>query len=213
MSIEYLNAAFQVRLMGATKAVLIALADRANRAGYCVASMGDVALRAGCSQRSAMRAVSELEALGLLVVVRDPGRSNRYLLMAEKLLTTSDTASPDLANLSTAGDTVSPSEVIHTGDTVSQTRDISAKTSDTTSHKPKNQNNHNARAREVGVVHSEPLADQAGRDSRRLDRPPLSGSVAPPSPKPSRTKAVGRGELTHVRAYLLESTTPQGGKP
>ncbi|ATG89305.1 helix-turn-helix domain-containing protein [Methylomonas koyamae] len=150
MSIEYLNAAFQVRLMGTTKAVLVALADRVNRAGYCVASLDDIALRAGCSPRSAMRAVGELEALGLVVVVRDPGRANRYLLMVEKFSTTGDTTSPDFPEIPTTSDTSAPVEVIHTGDTVTKTSDISAKTRDTMSYKPYNQNNHNARAREGG---------------------------------------------------------------
>ncbi|PKD41454.1 hypothetical protein CWO84_04800 [Methylomonas sp. Kb3] len=208
MSNEYLNAAFQVRLMGASKAVLVALADRANRAGYCSPSLEDIALRAGCSRRSAMRAIGELEALGLLVVVRETGRPSRYLLMVEKFSTTDDTLSPDFSDFSTASDNVSPQKVIHSGDTVSKTRDISAKSSDTTSPKPYNPNNHNARAREVGAVHTRRLPNQPARP---LGQQPTqaSGRGSPPFQKSQRSIR----ELTHVRAFLLETAIPQGGKP
>lgn len=214
MSIEYLNAAFQVRLMGTTKAVLIALADRANRAGYCVASLDDIALRAGCSPRSAMRAVGELEALGLVVVVRDPGRANRYLLMVEKFSTTSDTTSPDFPEISTSSDTASPPEVIHTGDNSAKTSDISAKTHDTMSYKPYNQNNPNARAREGGDVHKPPVSPLSGQPPDRRRPVVLSAAGGEPPPASSRRppgQAVTR-ELTHIRALLLNAQLPVGGK-
>ncbi|WP_446810298.1 helix-turn-helix domain-containing protein [Methylomonas sp. 2BW1-5-20] len=212
MSNEYLNAAFQVRLMGSAKAVLVALADRANRAGYCSSSLEDIALRAGCSRRSAMRAVAEMEALGMVVVVRDNGRPNRYLLMVEKFSTAGDTMSPDLAGFSTSSDTASPPEVIHTGDTMSKTRDISAKTGDTSSPKPYNPNNHNARAREAGAVHSGRSPSKPGRPPERPTGQANGGSLAPPFPKSRRSGAVATRELTHVRAFLLETATPQGGE-
>ncbi|ANE55913.1 helix-turn-helix domain-containing protein [Methylomonas sp. DH-1] len=208
MSIEYLNAAFQVRLMGATKAVLVALADRVNRAGYCVASLDDIALRAGCSPRSAIRAVGELEALGLVVVVRDPGRANRYLLMVEKFSTTSDTRSPDLPEIPTTRDTSSPEEVIHTGDTVTKTSDISAKTRDTMSYKPYNQNNHNARAREGGAVHSRAASPSSGQPpgrSRHVGLSAAASGAAPPCPQSQRLKPAISRELTHIRALLLDN--------
>ncbi len=205
MSIEYLNAAFQVRLMGSTKAVLVALADRANKAGYCVASMDDIALRAGCSVRSAIRAVSDLESRGLVVVVRDTGRANRYLLMVEKFSTSDDTVSPDFSEFSTASDNASPEKVIHTSDTVSKTRDISAKTSDTTSYKPYNQNNHNARAREVGVMHKALGLSESDQPQGRQPMLPVIGGLVPPPAQCRRPRAGAVRELTHIRALLLDN--------
>jgi len=93
MSIEYLNRVFAVALTGVKKAVLIALADRANNGGYCYPSMDDICFRAGCSKRSAIRAVSELEKLGFFSVIRETGRPNKYIFLPEKLSTASDTKS------------------------------------------------------------------------------------------------------------------------
>ena len=109
MSIEYLNAVFAVALTGVKKAVLIALADRANHSGYCYPGLDDIAFRAGCSKRSAIRAVEELEKLGFIAVIREIGKPNKYIFLPEKLYTTSDTVTPD--------------KVIHRSDTTSPTRD------------------------------------------------------------------------------------------
>lgn len=87
MSIEHLNLAFSIAMTGAKKAVLIALADRANKTGYCYPALDDIAFRAGCTKRTAINAVSELEKLGYLVVARDQGRLNKYILLLEKLST------------------------------------------------------------------------------------------------------------------------------
>lgn len=133
MSMEFLNAAFKAPLTGATKAVLIVLADRTAFSGFCYPSLEDTAFRAGCSRRTAIRAISELETLGYLTVLRENGRLNKYVLSAEKLSTTRDTKSP----------------VNHdnTSDRMSKSGDISAKTRDTLAYKPINPNNPN-RARE-----------------------------------------------------------------
>jgi hypothetical protein len=48
MSMEFLNLAFSAHIKGASKAVFVALADRANRGGYCFMSLSDIAFRAGC---------------------------------------------------------------------------------------------------------------------------------------------------------------------
>jgi len=109
MSIEYLNAVFAVALTGVKKAVLIALADRANHSGYCYPGLDDIAFRAGCSKRSAIRAVEELEKLGFIAVIREIGKPNKYIFLPEKLYTTSDTVTPD--------------KVIHRSDTTSPTHD------------------------------------------------------------------------------------------
>ena len=113
MSIEYLNLVFAVALTGAKKSVLIALADRANKGGYCYPSMDDIAFRSGCSKRSAIRAVSELEKLGFFTVVRETGRPNKYIFLPDMLSTTSDTESPEKDmhrndNTSPPRDTVTP---------------------------------------------------------------------------------------------------------
>jgi len=110
MSIEHLNLAFSMAMTGAKKAVLIALADRANKTGYCYPALDDIAFRAGCTKRTAINAVSELEKLGYLVVARDQGRLNKYILLLEKL--------------STARAAISPQKVIHSGETISPTSEI-----------------------------------------------------------------------------------------
>ncbi len=109
MSIDYLNAVFAVALTGVKKAVLIALADRANNGGYCYPSLDDIAFRAGCSKRSAIRAVEELEKLRFLTVIRETGKPNKYIFLPEKLSTTSDTKSLE--------------KDIHRGDATSPTHD------------------------------------------------------------------------------------------
>ncbi|MCD2451654.1 helix-turn-helix domain-containing protein [Methylicorpusculum oleiharenae] len=85
MSIEFLNAAFRAPLTGASKAVLIALADRCNDAGYCYPALKDIALRAGVSARTATRAVKTLEDSGYLAIIRVMGATNKYILLAGKL--------------------------------------------------------------------------------------------------------------------------------
>lgn len=210
MSIEYLNIAFQARLFGATKAVLIALADRCNQAGYCYPALDDIAFRSGCSKRSAMRAVSELEMMGLLVVVRSIGRPNKYLLIIEKLSTTDDAMSPDFSEFSTTSDKVAPAEVIHTSDTVSKTSDIFAKSGDIMSPKPYNHNNHYAHARENGVIHTQQPAGTGRRPSSASGNPTASGSAAsPPAPR-QRSKSVAIGELMHIRQFLSLSQAAVG---
>lgn len=80
-------------IKGAKKSILIALADRANKAGYCYPSIEDTVFRIGLSERTVIRSVIELEELGLLAVIRETGRANKYILLIEKLPTTSDTES------------------------------------------------------------------------------------------------------------------------
>ena len=144
MSMEFLNLAFSANIKGASKAVLIALADRANRGGYCFMSLSDIAFRAGCDRRTVMRSISTLEALQHIAVIRDKGLTNHYMILQPDTAGTGDNLSQTAAdeqadsdiNLSTTRDTVSPKKLIHTGGTVSKTRDILSKTSDMSSPKP-----------------------------------------------------------------------------
>lgn len=93
MSINFLNAS----LSGPKKAVLITLGDRASFAGFCYPSIDDIAYRAGCSKSTAISAISELESLGYLVIFRETGKPNKYVLSAEKLFTPRDIETPDNA--------------------------------------------------------------------------------------------------------------------
>lgn len=144
MSMEFLNLAFNANIKGASKAVLIALADRANRGGYCFMSLSDIAFRAGCDRRTVMRSITTLETLGHVAVIRDKGLTNHYMILQSETAATGDNVSQFAEserveieqNLSTAGVTMSPEKLIHTGDTVSKTSDIVSKSSDMSSPKP-----------------------------------------------------------------------------
>lgn len=119
MSIQHLNLAFSVPITGAKKSVLISLADRADKAGYCHPGLDDIALRSGCTKRTVINSIVELEKLGFLIAIREQGRCNKYLLMTEKLYTTSETTSP--VELSTAGEAVTTTSetVTETSETIS----------------------------------------------------------------------------------------------
>lgn len=144
MSMEFLNVAFNANIKGASKAVLIALADRANRGGYCFMSLSDIAFRAGCDRRTVMRSITTLETLGHVAVIRDKGLTNHYMILPPDSAATGDNVSQFAEveqaeieqNLSTAGDSVSLGKVIHTGDTVSKSSDTVSKTGDMSSPKP-----------------------------------------------------------------------------
>lgn len=125
MSIELLNLAFNAKLTGSKKSVLIALADRANHGGYCYPSLVDIANRAGCTKRSVISAIKKLEAEGFISAIRDHGRVNKYIILIEKLSTTSENQSPV--------------EVIHTGENTAKTGEIFVKSGETVTPKPINQ--------------------------------------------------------------------------
>ena len=77
-------------------------------------------------------------------MIRDKGLTNHYMILTPDVEATSGNVSPVPAvetveteqNLSTTSDTASPEKVIHTGGTVSKTRDMVSKTSDVVSYKP-----------------------------------------------------------------------------
>lgn len=144
MSMECLNLAFNANIKGASKAVLIALADRANRGGYCFMSLSDIAFRAGCDRRTVMRSITTLETLGHVAVIRDKGLTNHYMILPPDSVATGDNVSQFAEaehakieqNLSTARGIMSLEKVIHTRDTVSKTSDTMSKTGDMSSPKP-----------------------------------------------------------------------------
>ena len=87
MSWQSTNAAWsRMGLKPLEKLVLLALADRADEAGFCFPSMEWISTRSGVCRRSVSRFVQRLESAGLLTVVKrygDDGRrqSNAYQLL------------------------------------------------------------------------------------------------------------------------------------
>ena len=124
MSMQCLNLAFLAPITGGKKAVLLALADRANPSGYCYPALDDIAIRAGVSRRSVIYALKGLEDDGYIVVIREQGCVNKYVILSEKL---SPTRAED-----------APHEVIHTGAESVETRAESVKTRATIAPKPIN---------------------------------------------------------------------------
>lgn len=176
MSMEFLNLAFNANIKGASKAVLVALADRANRGGYCFMSLGDIAFRAGCDRRTVMRSITTLETLGHVAVIRDKGLTNHYMILPPNSEASSDNASPESEvendqKLSTTSDKRSPEKVIHTRDNVSKTSDILTKTSDMSSPKPINPLTQKPRAR--GVAENPPK--KPDRQKHRKSKTGLEG--------------------------------------
>jgi len=80
MSNRALNWAFELPIRGATKSILIALANHAAADGTCFPSMPRIALFAGLSDRGARKAIRELEELGLVSTVHATGHRSRYKL-------------------------------------------------------------------------------------------------------------------------------------
>lgn len=80
MSNALLNACWPLKMPPTQKAVLIALADRANDAGECWLSIPSICERTCFSERAVHRAISELEAAGFLTADRSNGRSTTYLV-------------------------------------------------------------------------------------------------------------------------------------
>ena len=153
MSIEILNLAFNAKLTGAKKSVLIALADRANHGGYCYPSMIDIAQRAGCTKRTVISTIKKLEAEGFISAIRDQGRVNKYIILIEKLSTTCEITSPV--------------EVIHTSE-------IFVKTGETVSPKPYNHNNHK-RAREDRATKTQNPPKNTDRQPHQKSKTGLDG--------------------------------------
>jgi hypothetical protein len=81
MGLRALTWSFNLRLQDmAAKAALLALADHANEEGQCWPSMPRIALFAGCSVKTARRAVQRLTDLGIIRRESRPGRSDLYTI-------------------------------------------------------------------------------------------------------------------------------------
>jgi len=68
MSNHHLDAAFAALVRGPAKAVLIVLANRANKKGQCWPSAESIAADAGCSVATVNRAIPKLRESGLIDV-------------------------------------------------------------------------------------------------------------------------------------------------
>jgi len=64
----------------AAKLVLLALADNANREGFCWPSIATIAKKCSLSERCVSLKIAELESLGLVKTYRKSGTSNRYVV-------------------------------------------------------------------------------------------------------------------------------------
>jgi len=81
MSIEALNWAFNLPLdKPVLKAVLIGIANHANPVGEAWPSVERLMLYSGYKERAVRKALSELEAEGLMTVQERPGRTNLFIL-------------------------------------------------------------------------------------------------------------------------------------
>ena len=98
MSNRALRWAFRLRVTGAAKAVLVALADCMNdRTGRCDPSHGTLSLFAGVDERTVRRACAKLQALHLVEIIERPGRPSQYGLAVGTDAQTPDTT-PDLTS-------------------------------------------------------------------------------------------------------------------
>ena len=81
MSIHDMTWAFEQRLSGNDKVVLLALADHTDENSHCWPSLNRLAERACVSRRTVINILSKLEQGGFVVVEKGGGRqSNRYTL-------------------------------------------------------------------------------------------------------------------------------------
>jgi len=176
MSVKYLTATFELPITGPKKPVLISLADRVNDAGYCYPSMRDIAFRAGCSERTVIRAISELEKLGFLAIIRKAGRSNKYILL--------------LGSLSTSDATESQENVIHNSDTVTPTHDREAKKPCQSDILTVNNRKESLRARGNQKFKKE---NQTHPQAYKIYQPPKS--------TPANKQTAGQ-EMQHIKALL-----------
>ena len=92
MSVHFTSMAWRVQgLSMAQKLVLLKISDNANDNGEAWPSISRMADECSCHRSSIIRAVSELEAAGILKVISGgKGRSNRYTLNKRKLVAESN---------------------------------------------------------------------------------------------------------------------------
>lgn len=85
MSIELTSIAYSKQLQAKHQRVLVLLCDFANDAGVCWPSIGRVAWKLGVSDRTVIRAINDLEAMGAVEVRRRHGHANIYLIRLDCL--------------------------------------------------------------------------------------------------------------------------------
>jgi hypothetical protein len=96
MSNRALLWAFRLKVAGAPKAVLVALANCLNdRTGRCDPSHTTLALYAGVDERTVRRACASLQASHLVEIIERPGRPSQYKLAVGTKIDTPGTT-PDL---------------------------------------------------------------------------------------------------------------------
>lgn len=81
MSIPAYEKAWETKCPPVSKLVLLALADRADKSGFCWPSINDIKTRTGLAKRSVLNHVAILETRGVLRVYREHRKSNRYRIM------------------------------------------------------------------------------------------------------------------------------------
>lgn len=84
MSIRHIQAAIDAATRSpAHKLILVIIANHANDSGTAWPSHSKIAARAGLQRRHAINIINDLEADGLLTVIRSRGRSNKYIVNPE----------------------------------------------------------------------------------------------------------------------------------
>lgn len=127
MSNAALDWAFRMPITGAAKAVLVALANLANKDGIAWPSTATIALHAGVAKRHVLRVLADLERRGAVKIERRNRAVSEYKL-AIGTIVSGDMASLDGPNQS--GDMVSPSgdisafQHVKSGDMASSSGDM-----------------------------------------------------------------------------------------
>lgn len=96
--LEAFRAVFESRLALAQQSVLIVLIDHMPD---CRPSVPRIAARAKVSEREVFRVIAELEAMGVVEILRSPGRPSSYRISVDKLR--SQTNTPDAGSPLTQG--------------------------------------------------------------------------------------------------------------
>ncbi len=122
MSYALVNQAIALPLPPARRAVLVALADRANAAGVCWPSIATIARRACMSVRSIFTHLKALEGMGLLTRRQRIGRSSLYSLTGQALAPSTPASKPNEAT-SAPAPAIAPT-VLTVGTVVSAMREV-----------------------------------------------------------------------------------------
>lgn len=85
MSMDLVRRVYQKKIDAKHQRVLVLLCDFANDDGVCWPSIDRIAWKLSVSERTVMRAVKDLEAVGCIEVRRHHRRANTYLIDLERL--------------------------------------------------------------------------------------------------------------------------------